>query len=227
MEQEFQEVKNIPQQPNNPVYMSEDISELALALSEFQGTIIQPGLEKEVSVKTKQGYTYTFKYADLSTCMKAAAPCLKATGLAVTQIVSSGKLITILTHKSGQWIKSVVQLPQQSTDYQSFGSALTYLKRYTYCGILGIVADADDDANYAQGNQVKEITKESNTKNQTTDQIYDEAIEDLNKISSLEEFNAVYNKWNDIAPGMCANGTPFYKELTKVYKKFKSKVEIK
>ena len=48
--------------------MSANVSEIALALSEFQGSIQKPSLEKEVEVKTKTGYTYKCKYADLSTC---------------------------------------------------------------------------------------------------------------------------------------------------------------
>ena len=42
-----------------------------------------------------------------------------------------------------------------STAFQSIGSMITYLKRYAYCAILGIVADEDDDANAACGNQVE------------------------------------------------------------------------
>ena len=122
-------------------YMSKEVSEIATALSEFQGSLIQPRLEKEVTVRTRNNGIYQFKYADLSACIKAASTALKATGLAVTQVVCDGRLITTLIHKSGQWIKSVVMLPQQTIDYQAFGSALTYLKRYTYCAILGIVAD--------------------------------------------------------------------------------------
>ena len=199
--------------------MSTDVSEIALALSEFQGSIQQPNLEKEVEVKTKTGYTYKFKYADLSACIKAAAPYLKANGLAVTQIVNAGQLITLLTHKSGQWIQSVVNLPQQSTDYQAFGSALTYLKRYSYCGILGIVADADDDANYAQGNE--RILKDNPKKPKVN--LINDAMADLKNIKNLDDFNAIYEKWYGLAPDICIKGTAFHKELTKIYRSFQQK----
>ena len=136
-------------------YMSENINEISAALSAFQGSVEQPKLEKEVKVKTKTGGSYSFKYADLCACVKAATPALKANGLSVCQLISDGKLVTILSHKSGQWFKSELMLPNQTTDYQAYGSAITYLKRYSYCAILGIVADTDDDANLACGNQAE------------------------------------------------------------------------
>ena len=62
-------------------FMSAEINEISAALSEFQGSIEQPKLEKEVKVTMKSGGKYSFKYADLSACCKAAAPALKANGL--------------------------------------------------------------------------------------------------------------------------------------------------
>lgn len=207
----MEEEKNIPL--NSPSYFSENIMELAAALSEFQGSLTQPKLDKEVKVKTKAGPEYKFKYADLAACMKAAAPVLKQTGLSVVQLVCNGKLITMLLHKSGQWIKSVVLLPQQTGDYQAFGSALTYLKRYTYCAILGIVADADDDANYAQGNQatVNDIKKAQPQFNEK--EVLKQALDEVSKITTREMFTKTWSKWNNQYPGLCVNGSTFWKAM--------------
>ena len=147
---------------NNTPLMSAEINEISAALSAFQGEIKQPKLSKEVKVKTKGGYEYKFKYADLSACVEAAAPMLKAHGLAVTQLVSNHTLTTLLTHKSGQWFRSELAIGQAS-DYQALGSAITYLKRYSYCAILGIVADTDDDANAACGNIAEFSTPKKTT----------------------------------------------------------------
>ena len=149
-------------------FISAEINEISAALSAFQSELKQPELSKEVSVKTRTGSSYTFKYADLSTCVKAAVPTMSKHGLAVTQIISNGTLVTMLTHKSGQWFRSEITIGQPS-DYQALGSAITYLKRYTYCAILGIVADTDDDANAACGNQAtfKEPTSKRTTKKAT------------------------------------------------------------
>ena len=111
--------------PRIASYMSANIDEISAALSAFQGSVEQPKLEKEVKVKTKTGRDYSFKYADLCACVKAATPALKANGLSVCQLISDGKLVTILSHKSGQWFKSELMLPSQSTDYQAYGSALS------------------------------------------------------------------------------------------------------
>ena len=201
-------------------YMSEDISEIATTLSEFQGTLVQPKLEKEVKVKTKTGGEYKFKYVDLDGCMKSAASGLKATGLSVVQLVCDGKLVTIFLHKSGQWIKSIVFLPQQTSDYQAFGSALTYLKRYTYCAILGIVADADDDANYAHGNQV-EVRSTKNSRNvhgngqEGMSKLLDEALAEIKTIKTRDQFNEVWVKWNSQYPALTTNGSKFWIEMSK------------
>lgn len=196
-------------------YMSAEIDQITAALSDFQGAIEQPKLEKEVKVKTKTGGSYSFKYADLSACCKAAAPGLKANGLAIVQLISDGTLVTLLTHKSGQWFKSVLRLPQQTADYQSFGSAITYLKRYSYCAILGIVADTDDDANMACGNQAtfKQAKQQSNL---------DIALAELANANDRDSAQNVWLKWQNSDPAICENGTQFYNAVVNKIKSFRT-----
>lgn len=194
-------------------FMSAEIKEISAALSAFQGSVEQPKLEKEVKVKTQTGGEYKFKYADLSACVKAAAPALKEHGLSVSQIISDGKLITLLSHTSGQWFKSELLLPTQSTDYQSFGSAITYLKRYSYCAILGIVADTDDDANMACGNEAEIKDRKAKTTAQVafTGAQLQQAIDEVNAVTDSQAFQQVWTKWTHDCPALCANGTEFYK----------------
>lgn len=198
-------------------YMSESINEISAALSAFQGSVEQPKLEKEVKVKTKTGGSYSFKYADLCACVKAAAPALKSNGLSVCQLISDGKLVTILSHKSGQWFKSELMLPNQTIDYQAYGSAITYLKRYSYCAILGIVADTDDDANLACGNQAE--FKERGHQSQQpaaafTGAQLEEALEELDKCTTAEQVTNVWRKWSNAYPALCAKGTKFYQAVS-------------
>lgn len=196
-------------------YMSESINEISAALSAFQGSVEQPKLEKEVKVKTKTGGSYSFKYADLCACVKAAAPALKANGLSVCQLISNGKLVTILSHKSGQWFKSELMLPGQTTDYQAYGSAITYLKRYSYCAILGIVADTDDDANLACGNQAEFKSQHSQQPAVTyTDVQFKEALEELGRCTTAEHISALWQKWSKAVPSLCAKGTEFYQAVS-------------
>lgn len=141
---------------------SASIAELTKALSAFQGSLQQPKLNKTVAVQTKTGGKYTFQYADLGACISAAAPLLSKNGLAVIQTIQGNVLVTTLSHSSGEFMNSQLPLNEHtlySTDFQSIGSMITYLKRYAYCAILGIVADEDDDANSAVGNQYQYQTK--------------------------------------------------------------------
>lgn len=202
--------------PKAQTFMSEEINEIAAALSAFQGSVKQPKLNKEVEVKTKTGGKYKFKYADLSACADAAAPALKANGLAVSQIVSNWTLITLLTHKSGQWIKSELPIMlNQTADYQALGSALTYIKRYTYCAILGIVADADDDANAACGNEavVKDRGTSSSASVAYTGAQLQSAISRLEQCKTKAEATALWNEINQTCKPLCSQGSEFYKAV--------------
>lgn len=202
-------------------YMSESINEISAALSAFQGSVEQPKLEKEVKVKTKTGGSYSFKYADLCACVKAATPALKSNGLSVCQLISDGKLVTILSHKSGQWFKSELMLPTQTTDYQAYGSAITYLKRYSYCAILGIVADTDDDANIACGNQAEFKERKQQPAATFTGAQLKEALEELGRCTTAEHINALWQKWKKAVPALCTKGTEFYQAASAKSHSFK------
>ena len=205
------------------MFMSAEIDQISAALSDFQSELKQPELSKEVSVKTRTGGTYNFKYADLSTCVKAAVPAMKKAGLAVTQLVIGGTLTTLLVHKSGQWFKSELQIGN-SPDYQALGSAITYLKRYSYCAILGIVADTDDDANAACGNEAtfKEPAKRSSSKKSSgatavafTGADLKKALDELDAAKTNDEYTAVWSKYSTKFPAMCVKGTEFYNACIK------------
>lgn len=199
--------------PGCASFMSVSIDQISAALSAFQGSVEQPKLEKEVKVKTKTGGSYSFKYADLCACVKAATSALKANGLSICQLVNDGKLVTILAHKSGQWFKSELLLPAPNGDFQSYGSAITYLKRYSYCAILGIVADTDDDVNLACGNQA-EFKDRGHQPQQPaatfTGAQLKEALEELGRCTTPEHISALWGKWSASVPALCTKGTEFY-----------------
>lgn len=201
--------------PPTQTFMSAEINEIAAALSALQGSIKQPKLNKEVTVQKKAGGSYKFKYADLSACADAAAPALKEHGLAVSQIICNWTLITLLTHKSGQWIKSELPISlNNGADYQALGSAITYIKRYSYCAILGIVADADDDANAACGNDavVKDRTSSTAGVAYTGAQLQD-ALARLNQCKTKPEASALWNELSKSYPGLCTKSGEFYKAV--------------
>lgn len=180
---------------NETMTMSEAINEIALALSKFQGSVKQPNLAKTVTVKTKTGGSYNFRYADLAECMRAAQKPLSENKLAVTQIVCAGCLRTMLLHESGQWIASNIQLGQ-SSDIQGYGSQLTYLKRYSYCAILGLVADDDEDGNAACGNKIQQMNGQPQTTGDANnDNLLNYALPQIEQAMTKDQLTAIYNNY--------------------------------
>jgi len=150
------------EQPVRTSY-SEDIKDIIGALSKAQG-VMKP------AVFNKQNPHFKSKYADFSSCMDACRGPLSENGLAIIQYCETidGKLhlITMLAHTSGQWLKSEFPLITMKMDSQGLGSAMTYAKRYTLCGLIGVVADEDvindDDGekSVGRGNKKNEAKKE-------------------------------------------------------------------
>lgn len=139
---------------------SEQINELAGALSKAQGAF--PAIEKnrEVTVKSEKG-TYKFWYATLDNIVDGIRKPLSENGLSYVQaIVTSDREMlceTMLMHSSGQWLCTAlpVKFSDGKNNAQALGSAITYAKRYGLTAMLGIVADEDDDANAADGNHIE------------------------------------------------------------------------
>lgn len=102
------------------------------------------------SVK-KDGYNPHFrsKFATLKAVQEATADVLTQNGLTIIQFPSSvdGKpgLTTWLAHMSGQYIVETTVLALAKSDPQAQGSGITYLRRYGWSSVLGLVTDEDDD----------------------------------------------------------------------------------
>jgi len=64
--------------------------------------------------------------------------------------------LTTSLHFENQFVSSVTPLIiGGEAGNQQFGSALTYMKRYTLAALVGVAADEDDDGNAADGNEVQ------------------------------------------------------------------------
>ena len=136
---------------------SSEINELASALSKFQGAVVDAS-------KDRQGYN--FAYADLSSVLEIARPLLVKNNLSVTQMPSTGGngeciVETCLMHSSGQWMSSQVKmnvtLAKNLSEAQSFGSVLTYCRRYALAAVLGITQQDDDAATGTGGKRVNKV----------------------------------------------------------------------
>ncbi len=117
--------------------------------------------QQEVKVihKATQGYGYS--YADLPKIFDEINPLLQKHGLGFTQLINTKEgvnyLATVVFHvESGEQIESNCMIPyvqlKGMNDFQSFGSGVTYFRRYCLSSMLGLVTDKDTDAS---GEQVK------------------------------------------------------------------------
>lgn len=129
---------------------SEQINELAKALSNMQGNVGAVFKNKTAKIPTKSGSTYSYSYADLAGIWDCIRKPLMENGLALTQTFNDSMLVTLLMHSSGQWLKSSLPLSCMGAKPQDLGSEITYLRRYALTSILGISADDDDDGAIAQ-----------------------------------------------------------------------------
>ena len=172
---------------NNNAMMSDNITEISTALIQFQSKFEQPALNKTNPY-------FKSRYIDLSGILKAIQPLLSECGLSVIQPIIGNDVVTILMHKSGQWIKGVCSLGSNYKSQQDRGSAITYTRRYSLCSILSIAADTDDDGNAATES---------------------EAIRKLECCQSRDELNAVFSEFKSRNPKMCEKGTKVYSVAAK------------
>jgi hypothetical protein len=132
---------------------SESISNLAAALVKAQSEFPAIPRNKQVTVTGQKG-SYKFYYAPFEDILRAVRPALNSNGLGFTQSAAGDRLCTIILHQSGEWMLHEVGIVNPQGTAQSYGSALTYSRRYGFCTAFGIQADDDDDANAADGNTV-------------------------------------------------------------------------
>lgn len=192
------------------IFMSNGIDQITAALSAFQGEVKQPELNKENPY-------FKSRYVDLSGVLKAAQPILAKHGLCVAQIINGGDLITLLSHKSGQWFKSICPIGNYKNQ-QERGSAITYTKRYAICAILGIAADTDDDGNSATDADKKsggmgKAPQSSSAAAAYTGAQLQEALTRLNQCKTKPEATVLWNELSKTCPALCTKSSEFYKAV--------------
>ena len=115
--------------------------------------------------KGTKGYGYS--YADLSEIFNVIKPLLKKHSLGFTQLINEGNLITEVFHiETGEYISSSITIPDGAVlkgmnEFQTLGSAITYLRRYAISSMLGLVTDVDNDAG---GEQTKKSAPKKKAK---------------------------------------------------------------
>ncbi len=163
--------------------MSGTIDKLAVALSKAQGEI-------EGAVKGKLNPHFKSKYAGLDSTWDACRKPLSKHGLSVVQMPfdTDGKIgvETMLLHESGEWIKGNISVrSEKDSNPQVAGSILTYLRRYSLQGAVGI-APEDDDGNAGAGKQPTPVDVPPVT-------IDDAVLKSLQEAKTTDEWKAAWN----------------------------------
>jgi hypothetical protein len=115
------------------------------ALSKAQG-------EFKSITKDRKGYNYN--YADINDVLAEIRPILSKHGLFVMQmptvIEGSNVLETLIGHLSGESIRFQTPLMIEKPNAQSYGSGVTYCRRYALVAAFGLECDDDDGSSAMQ-----------------------------------------------------------------------------
>ena len=150
------------------VTMSETIASVSKALVGAQADVGK-------ALKNQENSHFKSQYADLSAVLEVSKPALAKHGLALTQFPgeTDGRvtMTTMLIHESGEWILlPPASIPLQAQTAHGFGSAISYLRRYTTQAALGISVGLsdDDDGNEATAQAPKKAPKKRAAKKKAT-----------------------------------------------------------
>ena len=139
-----------------------------LAMSKFQSLL--PVIEKtgKVDYTSSKGRTF-YDYAKLEDIAKSIRPALSETGLSYRHTQSqTNNIITvtcIVTHSSGHSeisaLSSTPDISGGKDQLKAIASAISYLRRYTLTGILGIVVGGEDDESFGGEPVVENKTQDA------------------------------------------------------------------
>lgn len=166
-------------------YCSTELDQLFSALSVAQG-------EYETIGCNRENPYFKVRFADLDSILSAVRPALKRNKLTFLQQVRINEegmtiLHSILGHASGQWIESRNRIIPTKNDPQTFGSTLSYLKRYAAVSLLGVTISQDKDDDDAEKDMADArhifvkggLNTKYNPKEETADTITKEQREEL------------------------------------------------
>ena len=131
---------------------SVDIAELSKALCLAQAAMTG-------AVKDSTNPFFKSKYSDLKAVWDDIRKPFADNQLSVIQMPAGGvgsvKVITQITHNSGQWVRSRLTMVPVKNDPQGIGSCITYARRYALAAMAGVY-QIDDDGNKgsATGEQI-------------------------------------------------------------------------
>ena len=142
------------------IQFSESIANLSAAITAAQSQMAN-------AKKTSANPHFRSKYADLSEVLEVAKKPLNDNGLAIMQFPTTdperSELVgveTLISHSSGEWIRSVLFLQLTKIGPQPAGSAITYARRYSLAAILGIAQEDDDGQTHHQEDSAGDVAED-------------------------------------------------------------------
>ncbi len=164
----------MPKTTDDPVRVTHP--SLAAALAAAQGEF--PPIPKNKTAEIKgRGQQYSYKYADLADVIAAVQPALSKHGLAQTQDVrieqtERGDYLicktTLLHAGSDDRLESAGLPVRVNATPHDIGSAVSYMRRYSLCAVLGVSPDQDLDAKLAQEGSMNDTPPRQPRKPTTT-----------------------------------------------------------
>ena len=107
---------------------------------------------KSIGVIDKDAKNPYFRsdYAPLPTILKDIKQPMQDAGLTINHFpVGDNRLITRLSHSSGEYFQCLTFMKSVKDTPQDRGSVITYMMRYNVGAVLGLSIDKDDDGNKA------------------------------------------------------------------------------
>jgi hypothetical protein len=134
-------------------------------MKEIATAIIKAQKEMQTPKKGSTNPFFKNKYADLNDVLQAVLPALNNNSIALLQPLVSieGKnfVRTVLMHESGQVFDSLTEIfTAKQNDAQSYGSGVSYARRYALSSICGIGSEDDDGQKAVKTPLVENISDE-------------------------------------------------------------------
>lgn len=136
-------------EPALALTFSPTVANLAPALLEAQRLITAVARDRVGRVVKDGRLLYEYDYADLADVVEAVKPHLNACGICIVQGASGTQqgvvVATVLLHESGEWARGELYMPVAGTMAQSYGSAISYGKRYGLQAMTALPSKSEDD----------------------------------------------------------------------------------
>ncbi len=123
---------------------SDQFKELPTALAKAQAELGNPR-------KDSSNPFFKSRYASLEAIVAVLKHVLPKYGISYLQGISEAKMVTLVSHQSGEWIELGYPLVMDSDKkgMQAVQSAATYARKGSLLGAFGLAPAEDDDGNLA------------------------------------------------------------------------------